>query len=89
MEGPLPTAGNLEYSSCLQGTKNSSLSPTWDKSCNSCDTTQIDVYIRPLAYAYHHTRPKKITVRVSVGIYSGQSPFKPPSEVHSTCPVRL
>jgi len=27
------------------------------KSLNFCDTTQIDVIKRPLAYAHHHTRP--------------------------------
>ena len=37
--------------------KENSFCPTWDKSRCFCDTTQIDVIKRPLAYAYHHTRP--------------------------------
>lgn len=47
---------------CLAGTergKEKDLHPTYmgQKSLNFCDTTQIDVIKRPLAYAHHHTRP--------------------------------
>ena len=48
--GPAKAAGEV------QATKKA-FAPPWDKSHCFCDTTQIDVKKRPLAYAYHHTRP--------------------------------
>ncbi len=39
-----------------KGFKNKKASVLWDKSCNFCDTTQIDVFLpTPTRFAYHHT----------------------------------
>lgn len=40
----------------IRGNKKTASYPPMGQELHSCDTTQFDVK-RPLAYAYHHTRP--------------------------------